>query len=1171
MDGTGASIAIDPYLTLQEREELGHIAYFLTQLEALRARGILPDALREAIAAEYRARRDTIERSRRYEALLSAARGLRDKHLPEDALSCALKATQLAPERPEAWMLTIDLHARAHRYDEAIALATNASASFPAAAASRLAELSHEREAYEAARQKAAEQESQAHAFAELSEDLRSAIRQGRDADALELGSRLLQIRPGDLDVICLLALVHTRLGQIDQALALYRELKQKDPANLVWTARISELEARQQPARPRVTEYVRAIRHEDSGTLAPEARPELLTVTWGGIAGEFLKEHWQKLILCLAVLLIVVSSTVGAHHLLGERLLWSRAGQCLLAVVYTSLFAGFGAGLVRWGAERAGRIMLLTTLAVVPVNFSLAGELRLLSLPTPSHLAIFAMVVIVLFPLCWLVVSSLQMKEDGLFPIAFFLLSAFDGTAARGVPFAWGFAALVAASVMFLCAIWGLCARLEKGEAIEERRDFAYFALGLLTYAFLFFAYRSGVFVLRLIPRVPPLMAIPTMFAGMAAVRTARTLPRFDKDPRRILMLRLGGIVLAGLAFALALARSPAPNALLSGNTLATAVLGFCLFATLMWLERQPQYLYLSFGALVVAYFGGYYFLRDLMEQVMLLLGHALGYRGRLPEPFKAINAIVFNLGLVWLWLFFRRRHEERLARHCHYIGLPLSIVACLISSLEPKAAVICMSAYVVLYALGTWFFAQPMLLYLCCAAAAGAVGFAAWLGFGMVPGTWALFLAGIGFAVWITARVLAASKIEEAYRRPLLHSALGIAAIALGLATVAVRPPSAIPIQAVAAFVAVSVLCGLIMLDVPRRSLAYLAVGVAGAGYLLLVAHASEVPFDGISAARLGMAAAAAGLLQVVIGQGATWFGRRRSVRLGRSSRVELYATPLLNFGLFHVALALRACWPQLDEVLRAPDPRSLAALAVALALCSAALAVVAAFAYRVVVFASAVVLLGSAAYAAGMLAGLMELSVAPLPGAMAVAIAALALALALCATRIDRSLSVHSALKLYRNPLLVCALSAVGVTWFLAAPSWSSFALVAVALALACAALVAVVGLEPMVAVAHGAIASALGVWLCIFEIVTHRAVASGPVYGLVVLAFALGLLVLVEVVKGRESRRSRAFSRALPDFAQAAILAALGLVVFAWVNNLAVVSSFVIASLAFLWLT
>ena len=102
---------------------------------------------------------------------------------------------------------------------------------------------------------------------------------------------------------------------------------------------------------------------------------------SWSGFTSEFVKEHWQKLILSLAVLLIVVSSTVGAHLLLGD-LLWSPEGKCTLALAGTLLLAALGTGLERWGAGRAGRMMLVTTLIVVPIHFMLAGELRLLFQP---------------------------------------------------------------------------------------------------------------------------------------------------------------------------------------------------------------------------------------------------------------------------------------------------------------------------------------------------------------------------------------------------------------------------------------------------------------------------------------------------------------------------------------------------------------------------------------------------------------------------------------------------------------------------------------------------------------------------------------------------------------------------------------------------------------------
>ena len=127
---------------------------------------------------------------------------------------------------------------------------------------------------------------------------------------------------------------------------------------------------------------------------LGPPATPG---VSWSSVAGEFLEEHWQKLISALAVLLIVVSSTVGASLVLGP-LLWSPAGKGVLALAFTALCAGFGMGLVRWGAERAGRVMLATSLFVVPINFMLLGDLRPLGAPSLFEAGLVALDA----PCCW-------------------------------------------------------------------------------------------------------------------------------------------------------------------------------------------------------------------------------------------------------------------------------------------------------------------------------------------------------------------------------------------------------------------------------------------------------------------------------------------------------------------------------------------------------------------------------------------------------------------------------------------------------------------------------------------------------------------------------------------------------------------------------------------------
>ena len=54
-------------------------------------------------------------------------------------------------------------------------------------------------------------------------------------------------------------------------------------------------------------------------------------------------------------------------------------------------MFAALGVGLVRWGADRAGQMMLVATLIVVPIHFMLAGELKLLTEPSASGLVVAA------------------------------------------------------------------------------------------------------------------------------------------------------------------------------------------------------------------------------------------------------------------------------------------------------------------------------------------------------------------------------------------------------------------------------------------------------------------------------------------------------------------------------------------------------------------------------------------------------------------------------------------------------------------------------------------------------------------------------------------------------------------------------------------------------------
>ena len=107
-----------------------------------------------------------------------------------------------------------------------------------------------------------------------------------------------------------------------------------------------------------------------------------------------------------------------------------------------------------------------------------------------------------------------------------------------------------------------------------------------------------------------------------------------------------------------------------------------------------------------------------------------AIGYTNRLPGPFRAINGLFFNTLLAALALFFSRRwKDERLARNCHYLGVPFSIAACVYSSLEPRAALICLSGYTVLYVIAAWLFRAAWVQYLAIAAMSAAFYFASTL----------------------------------------------------------------------------------------------------------------------------------------------------------------------------------------------------------------------------------------------------------------------------------------------------------------------------------------------------------------------------------------------------------------------------------------------------------
>jgi hypothetical protein len=909
-------------LTSEQRQELAGIAYFLAQCTPLRDRGLINEEALGTITAEYEARREAIETRGRCEAALAAARRLMVPQ-PAEALAWADRARALDPGRPEAWVLAIEAR-KGRRDDEAEALAAEAVARFPGFPITP-EDLEHER----AVRQAQAQQRRADAEIADLLVKAREALDAHRDEEVVERTGKLLERVPGHFDARVLRAFALQRLDRLEEALTIYQQLVSHGDGSPVWARWVRNIEERLEARRGVLAATEAEAGRRPLRSVLPASTPTEPRVSWGSITGEFLKDHWQKLILCLAVLLIVVSSNVGLYQLLGPRL-WSPPGKCLLTLVYTAMFAGFGKGLARWGALRAGRMMLVTTLILVPFDFMLAGEMRLLTEPTLARVVVLLLDAVALGVLIWRVVVALDLPRDGRAALiaSLFAISVTNVAAAPGGQ--WPLAVFVLPSVLLIGAVW----RLNTREGNDGEPDFTAIALGVLGFAWFSATLRIGFFVLHL---SPALFALPVIFAAIAAVHTAHHLARRGQDPQWVQGLRFGGIVLSGLAFSLTLARPPAPSPLYSGNTLATALLGLALYAGALRAYRKPAYLYFGFGALFLAYFGSFYFLVDLIRAIEETARHALGYREKLPAPFKAINGLVFNTVLALLALVFDKRWKDaRLARHAHYIGVPFSIAACVYSGFEPRAALLCLSGYALLYAVGVYLFAQPWVVYLACAATAGAAYFGTTLVPGVSIGDRALIAAALGLVFWAVERALRTLRVDGSYLRPLIYATLTLMTVALAGAAAALALPGAITLAAASTFFLVGVLAVLIGLDEPAGGLAVLAVVALNIGLGLLLPHLDARWRLGLQPAGFALAAMVLALAHALLGD---WLARR--VERGEPARTfGTYLRPVLIAGFVQVALGIGLVIVQLTRF-APPFPRGdLSAIAAALALGTAAL---------------------------------------------------------------------------------------------------------------------------------------------------------------------------------------------------------------------------------------
>jgi len=820
------SDTIEPVFTDAERDELGHLDYLVARLDELCQRGLLTPEARARIVAESRCRRAAIDLIGRYNSAIEHARKL-VKSNPQEALGWAERARELDSGAVDAWKLIVVLNWDLGNDDDAIARCSEAAQRFPEFE-SEVERLRAERARRGEERRLRAEKARQDAEAAHWQLLAKQALEEKRDAEVIALAHQILAVRPGNIDALVVMAYAQQRSGQLDPALESYEALSRLQPFNKTWLQWIRNIQLRRGVARLTGTTIESTAADGAAGDRAGLHVGEFVgpsPISWSSFAAEFLEDHWQKLILCLAVLLIVVSSTVGAHLLLGP-LLWSAVGKCTLAMVATLLFAAFGAGLVRWGADRAGRVMLIATLIVVPIHFMLVGEMKLLRDPSVLNLAFLAIEGAVLVAMVRWVSGMLEPVTNARFlTAALMLLSLGTAATTRGSPTTSGLqlASFELSPLVFLGAVWALGAR-RWGDTSSQHRDFVYMALGLLGFALVACLARTGGYALRL---DAALYGLPAMLIAVSCVHAARRLAPDEPDKERLAFLRLGGYALSGLAFALVLARPPIASPVYSGNTLAVSLLGLGLYAGSLKLERHPAFLYMAVGAIVAGRLGAHYFLAERLHALEDTVRRLLGYPHLLPVSFRAILAVIPSMALAWLALWFPRHWDDRrLARHCHYIGVPLSVAACIWSAFEPLAAVICLTAYAVLYLLAIWIFAAPWVTYLAAAALAGACYFGISMVHGVTSAEQALVAGLLGLAYWGVRVGLRRSSAAAPYHVPWLHAALVLTGGSMAAATAHLIFAGIDSRAAAASFVVISVLSFLLNRERPRRFWAQLAL---------------------------------------------------------------------------------------------------------------------------------------------------------------------------------------------------------------------------------------------------------------------------------------------------------------------------------------------------------
>ena len=540
--------------------------------------------------------------------------------------------------------------------------------------------------------------------------------------------------------------------------------------------------------------------------------------------------------------------------------------------------------------------------------------------------------------------------------------------------------------------------------------------------------------------------------------------------------------------------------------------MLGLLLFGGSLCAERHPAYLYLGFAAFFLGYFGAYHFIRDLLLPIEGPARPVLLWASRLPGPYRAINGLMFNLLLGILALGVSRRwKDERLAFHCHYLGVSFSVAACVYSGFEPRAAMICLSGYTVLYLLATWVFESPRVQYLAIASLAGAAYFGSTLLPAITLDQQALGAAMIGLCCSLVVHLLRGCGSAESFRLPWIHGALTLSGVALVATTIAMLQVGATSFLGAWSFLIVSLTAAAVNLDRRETALGYLAALCTnlGAGLALVTGDVSWHWALGLD--RYAIVAGLAGLAEVCLGA-SSGLGRHNE---NPANRIPgCYAWPLRHLGLVlaGMAVGIAACVPM---PLVGLDAIRLINLAIALGASSTAFAIGSAVIYRSEWLAHVTVWTGLTGYFCGVLGVLAQAHVPHLASTVLIALGAACLLL----------FEIWNWLRLayFRRPLLYGSLALVTLVMTLAFLLWHPGLHVGVALALAGLALVATLGEMPRSELVYLALIAFFGVWLKGLDPALSLKVPTSSLwFGLALGFYNLILLGAVESIRARSSR-------------------------------------------------